>query len=1050
MSWIVRRPIFVAVMFIMVSLFGLVSFFRLPIDMMPEIEPPVLSLITIYPGASAGDVEQKVTENLEEALGGLAGVEEIRSASRENLSLVTLKFAFGADLDQAANDIRQSVEFVRQQLPADIEDPRIFKFDTSKFPIMVFAVTSSVSDIRLQQQLVDDLILEPIRHVKGVGQVMVFNAPPVIVRVDVYRDRLLAHGLTITEIVRVIGSENMTVPVGSVDVGAMEFAVRMPNEAQSIDELGELVITRDRDGAPVRLHTLASISEGMNDTTELATVDGKIVIVGGIMKMSGENSIEVAEAAKKKLEAVQDRLPEGMGITTVTDTSEFVVDMIGNLQRTVAIGGGLVVLVAFMFLRRLRPSLIVATTIPASMIVTFLMLYVAGMTLNVITLMAMALAIGMVVDNGIVVLENITRLVDEGMDPYEAAASGTKEVGGALLASTSTTLVIFAPLVFISGLIGIMFGQLAYVMIVTIAGSLVVSLTLTPVLAAMLVTRREGENTGWVFERLESTYRWILGFSLRHTWMVFAASGLSILLTGLLVLTVPTDFMPKQDSGEFQIVLELPVGTNLDATADVSQRVIDSLEQEPEVRLIYTRAGTSASGMGAITGGKEGANVATVTVKLVSANDRSRSDEQIARSVLDRVGPMPEVVNVEINLGSTMNRMLGMGGKPVTVEVVGSDFEDLQETARQLRTQIAAVDGTVDVSADILQTRPEVRLELSRELAGRAGVPFALAGGEMRAALTGMNAGRYMGGNDPKDIIVRLSPEDRDDINELFEVPVRSMSGSLIALGDVLTESEGEAAIEIKRVDKQRVVTVSAGIEGRALGDVAADVDAILSSFETPPGTSVGYGGTVEEQRESFRSMFLLMGLGMVLVYLVMAAQFESWLDPFVILFSIPFAVTGAFFALAITRTTLSVTAFLGLIILIGVVVNNAIVLVDYVKLLQSQGMERRAALITGGSRRLRPVLMTTMTTVGGMFPLALATGRGAEMWGPMGRTALGGLVMSTVVTLILVPVAYSVADGLRDWVTKRRGVEGRIDAEAELAGTNVGSFAGPETRRTT
>jgi len=1038
MNWIVRRPIFVAVIFIMVSLFGLVSFSRLPIDMMPEIEPPVLSVITIYPGASAGDVEQKVTENLEEALGGMAGVEEIRSASRENLSLVTLKFAFGSDLDQAANDIRQSVEFVRNQLPKDIEDPRIFKFDTSKFPIMVFAVTSSVSDIRLQQALVDDLVLEPIRHVKGVGQVMVFNAPPLIVRVDVYRDRLLAHGITMTEIVRVIGSENMTVPVGSVNVGAMEFAVRMPNEAESMEEFGAIVLTRDRDGTPVRLHDVASLSEGINDTTELATVDGKIVIVGGIMKMSGENSIEVAEAAKAKLVAVQDKLPEGMEITTVTDTSEFVVDMIGNLQRTVAIGGGLVVLVAFLFLRRVRPSLIVATTIPASMIVTFLMLYLAGMTLNVITLMAMALAIGMVVDNGIVVLENITRLVDEGMDPTEAAAAGTKEVGGALLASTSTTLVIFAPLVFISGLIGIMFGQLAYVMIVTIAGSLVVSLTLTPVLAALLVKKRDGDQVGAVFTRLEAAYRWALGFSLRHSWMVFAASAASIVLTGLLILTVPTDFMPKQDSGEFQIALELPVGTNLDTTADVAQRVIDSLNQEPEVRLIYTRAGTSSSGMGALTGGKEGSNVATVTVKLVSANDRSRSDAQVARSALDRVGPMPEVVNVEISLGSTMNRMLGMAGKPVTVEVVGNDFGDLQEAARQLRTQISAVDGTVDVAADILQTRPEVRLQLSKELAGRAGVPFALAGGEMRAALTGLSAGRYTGGSEPRDIVVRLAPEDRDEIDELFKVPVRSMSGSLIALGDVLTETEGEAAIEIKRVDKQRIVTVSAGIEGRALGDVAAEVDDILDSFEAPPGTIVRYGGAVEEQRESFKSMFLLMGLGMVLVYLVMAAQFESWLDPFVILFSIPFAVTGAFFALAITRTTLSVTAFLGLIILIGVVVNNAIVLVDYVKLLQSRGMERTDALITGGSRRLRPVLMTTMTTVGGMFPLALASGRGAEMWGPMGRTALGGLVMSTVVTLILVPVAYSVADRFRDWLANRGKV---VVTRLDLAEQPVKTF---------
>ncbi len=1020
MKRIIGRPVLVAVIYIVLALFGGVSFQRLSIDMMPEIEPPVLSIITIYPGASAGDVEQKVSKKLEDSMGGIAGLEEIRSTSRENLSLVTLQFAFGTNLDEASNDIRRVVDFSRNQLPKDIEEPRLFKFDTAMFPILIFAVTSSTSDVRQQATVIDDLVFEPVRHVNGVGQVMAFNAPPAIVRVDVHRDRLVAQGVTVTEIVRVIGSENLTVPIGTVDVGAMEFAVRMPNEAGSLEDLGAMVISRGADGTVVRLHDLATLSEGINDSTEIGLVNGQTVVVGGVMKISGANSVEVAESAKAALDGIQEQLPAGMDVVIITDTSEFVVDMISNLQRTVLVGGLLVVVVAFFFLRRVRPSLVVAMTIPASMIVTFLMLYLAGFTLNVISLMAMALAIGMVVDNGIVVLENITRLVDEGMDPHDAAAAGASEVGGALFASTTTTLVIFAPLIFVSGIIGIMFGQLAYVMIVTIAGSLAVSITLTPVMAARLVRKHEGDKSRSLFERsfgrLESIYRWSLGASLRHWWLVFAAAVLAVVATGLLVLTVPTDFMPRQDSGEFQIEIELAVGANLDTTGAVAQRVVESLQQEPEVRLLYTRGGTSASGMGSITGGKEGSNVATIMAQLVSANDRTRSDAEVARSALDRLGPMPEVVNMEVSLGSTMNRMLGLSGKPVVVELVGSDFDALLGAARQIRRQIAAVEGTTEVAADLLQTRPEVRLDVSRELAGRAGVPFAMAGGELRAAVTGATAARYTGSADAKDIVVRLAPEDRDEIHELLKVPVRSMTGALVELGDIVVEGEAEAPIEIKRVDKMRVVTVSAGIEGRALGEVAADVDAILESFESPPGVLVRYGGTVEDQRDSFNSMFLLMGLGLILVYLVMAAQFESWLDPFVILFSIPFAVTGAFFALAITRTTLSVLAFLGLIILIGVVVNNAIVLVDYVKLLQSRGVDRTEALITGGSRRLRPVLMTTLTTVGGMFPLALATGSGAEIWGPMGRTALGGLLMSTVVTLILVPVAYSVADRLRAW----------------------------------
>ncbi|MCK6502166.1 efflux RND transporter permease subunit [Myxococcota bacterium] len=1056
MSWIrtaIRRPVLVAVVYIVVALLGVISFQRLPVDMMPEIEPPVLSVITVYPGASARDVEQKVSQELEEAFGGISNLEEISSVSRENMSVVTLQLDFDADLDEAANEIRQAVEFSRIRLPTDIDEPRIFKFDTSKFPILIFAVTSSAGDVREQQAFIDDVILEPVRRVPGVGQVAMFNAPAPIVRIDVHRDRLVALGLTTTELARALGSENLAVPAGSIDVGAMEFAVRMPNEARSLEDLAAIVVSRGTDGTPIRLRDVATVSDGIDDTTEVAQVDGQTVVAGGVMKVSGANSVEVAEAVKRELAAIQERLPDGMRVRIVTDMSEFTVAMIANLQSTVAVGGALVIFVAFVFLRRIRPSLIVATTIPASMIVTFLLLYLAGYTLNVITLMALALAIGMVVDNGIVALENITRLVDEGRDPREAAAEGASEVGGALLAGTTTTLVIFAPLIFVSGLVGIMFEQLAYVMIVTIAGSLAVALSLTPTLAARMVRRRPREEAtsrfDRLFERLDAAYERTLAGALRHPWRVFAAAMGMVVATGLLVLTVPTDFMPRQDSGEFQIVLELPVGTNLAETTAVAERITAELEQEPEVRMVFVRAGMSQSGFGSMSGGKEGSNVATISAMLVSADDRERSDEEIARAVLRRVGPLPEVVNTEVNLGNSIGRILGMGGKPVVVEVLGNDFEQLAATASDLRRRIASVEGTTEVSADLLQTRPEVRIELSPELAGRASVPFAVAGAELRAAVAGTTATRYTGGDEPKDAVVRLAPEDRDDIQELLRVPVRSMTGALVPLGDIARVVEGEAPIEVKRVDKTRIVTVSAGIEGRALGDVAADVDEILASYDAPPDVLVRYGGTVEEQREGFRDMFLLMGLGLLLVYLVMAAQFESWLDPLVITFSVPFAVTGAFLALAITRTTLSTPAFLGLIILIGVVVNNAIMLVDYTKLLQARGMSRVDAVLTSGRRRLRPVLMTTLTTVGGMFPLALATGRGAEMWGPMGRTALGGLLVSTVVTLVLVPVAYSVADGIRDRFKGRpapraphageQDLGAEADVELELRAAAVG-----------
>ena len=1021
MTWIrtaIARPVLVTVIFAAITLFGVVSYSRLPVDMFPEIEPPVMTVITMYPGASAADVESKVTEVIEETVGSISGVQNLNSVSRDSLSVVRLGFDFGADLDTAVNDVRQRLDLYGRMLPDDVEDPQIFKFDTSDFPIVIFAVNSATVDVREERELIDELLIEPLKRVEGVGSVQVFNAPERVVRVDVDRDRLVAQQLTLSQVVGAIRADNVTVPAGTLDVGEMEFAVRVPGEATSIDELKAIALSRSPTGAVVRLGDIATVVESVDDSSEVAVVNGNTTIAGGVLKRSGANTVEVAKAVIERVELVKEELPPGLEVVVINDSSEFIVRMIGNLQRTVGLGGVLVLFVTLLFLGRLRPSMIVAISIPASMIIAFLVMFVSGYTINAITLMAMSLGIGMVVDNAIVVLENITRFVDEGVPPHEAADQGASEVGAAILASTLTTVVIFAPMIFVSGLVGIMFGQLAVIMIVTIGASLFVALTLTPMLAARWVQKQEAQKEpllNRMLVRVEGWYGTVLEGALRFSGvslaLAVAISAATICLLGVL----GTDFLPDQDSGELRLTVELPVGTNVHETAELARRIGDVLRAQPEVRMVFERSGTSEGGFGSIMGSKEGSNVTTISARMVPLSERSRSSKEIGRAVLEELGPVPQALNVELSAGMMMGQMLGMGAKPVSIEILGSDFAIMESVAEDLVRQIEAVPGTIDVSADLLQTRPEIRFDISKELAGRAAVPFALGAGELRTAMTGTVASRYTGGSSPRDVVVRLRDEDRDDVGDLGRIPVRSMTGQLLSLGDIGGTAEGSVPIEIKRVDKSRMITVSSAIQGRSLGDVAADVDEILATLEVPGGVGVRYAGSVEEQRESFADLFQLLMLGFVLVYLVMAAQFESWISPFVIMFSIPFAITGALFALLITGTTLSVTGFLGLIILLGIVVNNAIVLVDYVQQLEERGFERAEALVTAGRRRLRPVLMTTLTTMGGMLPMALARGDGAEMWGPMGKTAFGGLLVSTVVTLVLLPVIYSVTFRVRD-----------------------------------
>ena len=1027
MNWIrtlVHRPALVTVIYLIIFIFGLFSYSRLPIDMLPDIQAPVISIVTPYPGASALDVEDKITEPNEDALGSISGLKEISSTSRDNISLVTLLFESSVNINEAANDIRQNLEPLKNSFPGDADTPMVTKFDFTQMPILIFSVTAEGQDIRMLRDQLETELIEPLQRTPGVGSVFIRNAPERVVRVDVDRELLRAHNLTMSEVARLIAANNLNIPAGDITMGALNVSLRLPGEAINLDELRQLPLLRSPIGeGVVTLQDIASVDLQLEDSQEVAFVNGETAVMGYLRKTSDANTVEVTKTALSVFKQAEERLPF-VTIHPLETGASFIEGTINNLQQTVMTGAGLVALIVFLFLRRAGPTLIVTLAIPTSMIVTFLVVYAFGFTLNSVTLIAMSLAVGLVVDNAVVALENISRLIDEGGDGKEAAVTGAKEVSGALVASTLTTLVIFAPMMFIAGIVGQVFAQLAIVMIVTISASLFVALSLTPTMAARLIKPRgpiakKVKVTWW-----ENRYVTVLKRSIARPWFTLISAAIIGAVTLILLSLLGTDFLPKDGVGQLAFTIELPVGTALSETQRIGERYVDELRNNPEVKAVSLRVGTSANGG---FGEKEGLNVARVRASLSSPRDRIRSDEEIGLAVMDAIGTLPEVVNLEMSRDGTGAGALG-ATKPIVVQILGTDLNSLQDAALRIQAGIRAIPGTMNVNADLIQTRPELQVKLDRQQSLRLGLPLGAIGQELRMAMTGARVSRMSLDGQPRDIQVRLLSDNRQNASDWTLIPIRTQSGQLTTMGAVGALAEGESPIEIKRLDKARMISVSMELSERSLGEVAADVEQMLSELDLPAGIQTQIAGAIKDQRESFGDMGLLMSMGLALVYLVMVAQFESWTAPFVIMFAVPFAATGAFLALLVSGTNLSVTSFLGLVILIGVVVNNAIVLIDYTQLLREKGQPLIDAVINAGQRRLRPVLITTLTTSGGMLPLALTTGEGEQLWGPMGKTALGGLLVSSAVTLVLVPTMYVIVVRFQQRFIKRIGRDANAD----------------------
>lgn len=1016
----VKRPVLTAMFFIATLVFGLYSLRLIPIDLLPKIEAPVLTVLTTYPGSSADDIEIKVTRIIEKSLASVPNLKKITSISKENISIVTLEFDWGTDLDEAANDCRAALEFAKIQFPEGVETPKIFKFSTEQFPVIVAGVTAPGNiDFKEFKDFVDDNIADRLVRIPGVGGVQAFGAPKREIRVDFDPYKLRAYNLTINQVAQIVRSENLNLPAGSLDDRKLSYVLRVKGEFTSPADIEKVVIGAIG-GKILYLKDVAQITDTVTKDERRTLINGVKGVVVLMNKLSGANTVTVSDALKEEIKKIENEYK--IKINIVFDGADFIKKSINNLLRTFLISVGLVSLVVLLFLRRVRASLIIVLSIPFSLILAFFFMYVAKYTINILSLSSIAIAVGMVVDNSIVVLENVVKHIERGEHSKEASMYGASEVGTALLASTLTTIAVFAPLFFLTGIAGILFTQLAAITTITISMSLIVSLFFTPMLTSTLLKKMEEKGNSrkfldrifnWsenIFNKIDEFYYNLLDWALKHKKTVLIGGVLFLILTLGLVPFIGSDFIPESDSSQLQIIMELPVGTSVYETEEFTHKIYDLVkERTPEIKDIFYQVGQSSSGLGSVFGTKEGENIGLINIRLVNVEERTRSNKKIADDLRKFLKQFPKINKLNVLTVAGGQAAIFGAGKPISIEILGPDLNASRKVAEKIRDKILKINGVVEPQISLQENKPEISIAIDKDKASLLGLNTAIIATTLRNYVFGNVPTQYRGTKTTYDIRLRLEENFRMRVEEIENLEINNVAGKPIPLKNFATIKTEFSPVEIDRKNQERIVKVEAGLSGTTLGQAILQIKNILKDIPLPPNTRIEFGGSYEQQQEAFRDLFLLLLLSIVLVYIVMAAQFESLLDPFVIMFSIPFAFGGVLIGLYIFGQTLNVISFLGLIMLVGIVVNNAIVLVDFINILRSRGQSLVDAILNGGRSRLRPVLMTSLTTIFGLLPLALSSGSGSETWKPLGASMVGGMVFSTFITLIIVPVIYNI-----------------------------------------
>lgn len=1012
----IRRPVFASMMILALVVFGVVSYRTIGVDLFPDVDIPVVTVTVPFPGADPQTVETEVTDKVEEAVNTIAGIKTLRSESLEGLSQVFIEFELEIDVDVASQDVRDKVAAIRGDLPPDVEPPLIEKFDIDSAPILAIVLGGPVS-IRELSEFADNQLKPRIENVDGVGNVRLVGKREREIRVWLRADRLRALGLTAEDVIEAFQAENVEPPGGRIETRDREIIVKTRGKVERVEQFGDIIVER-RAGAPIRVRDVAWIEDGMEDLRSLARIDGTRAVSILVRRQSGTNMLRVARAVKDRLDEVRRTLPDGYQLSIAQDLSVFVEQSIDEAEGELLRGGVLAVLVILFFLRSLRGAFVAAMTIPTTIIATYSFMLGMGFSVNMLTMLALTISVGMIIDDSIVVLENSYRHLEEGLPRMQAAIQGISEIGFAVIATSLAIGAVFVPVAFMQGIVGRFFYEFGLTVAFAVAVSTFVALTLSPVLCSRVLKVPTSHGRTFEFierclEAIERVYGWALGAALRHRFAV-VAGAVAVFASSLAITPfLGQEFMPNQDESQFNIQVETPIGTSIHATSEALAEVELRVRRLPGVRDTFTTIGA---------GVEERVNVATVLVRLVPMRQRTQSQAQIMQLARDALADWRHLkLSVEI-----IPRVGGGGFRvaPLQYSIQGPDLDALAEYSERFMAEMARLPGIVDVNSSYDAGKPEANVVIDREKASDLGVQVRDIGGAVHALIGGRKATVFEQAGENYDVRVRYAETDRDHPGKVLRVPVRTASGELVDLDSLAHVEEGTGPVQISREDRSRQVLVLANLErSKPLKEAMRDLAAIEDRIGLPPGVQTRFVGDAEMMEESFANINFSLALAVVLIYIVLAAQFESLVHPFTVMLSLPLSVVGALGLLALTGRTLNIFSMIGMIMLMGLVTKNAILLIDYTNLLRERGLSRRDAVLRAGPVRLRPILMTAFSTIAGMMPVAIGLGSGAETRAPMGTAIVGGMLTSTVLTLVVVPVVYTLMDDLA--LVMRRLVSG-------------------------
>jgi hydrophobe/amphiphile efflux-1 (HAE1) family protein len=1023
-----KNPVARFMVAIGIILLGMIAFSNLAIDLFPDISYPIITVSTEYDGASPEDIEISVTRLVEKRVSRIQNVRYVSSRSRDSYSNVMVEFYWGTNLDVASSDIQQSINQIIDHLPEGALQPVIYKFDPSQIPVMTLAITGPMDEFRLRE-LAEDFIAPRLESLKGVASANVWGGKVREIQVELNRAKLEGMNLSVDKVAQAVTIAHMDSPGGSLKDERKEYGVRTLGRSSEFKNIEEIVV-QQHNGVPVRLRDIGQVRDGFEDTQTEVSVNGGRGITINIQKQIGGNTVSVVDNVLKAVPQIEKELPKGVSMQVVSDQSTFIRKSIKNLQHEAIMGALLAVAIILIFLGSGTSTLIIAHSIPISIISAFVLLHFGKFTLNIMTLGGLALGVGRLVDDAIVVLENINRHIEQGESPMEASYKGASEVSKPVIAATITSIVVFTPLAFVKGVAALLFVQMAYTVAFSLLASLFDSLTLVPVLTAkFLKPRSEQRKISWtqrIFQKTRPFFLWIdqhyqnlLQFSLSHQKLVVFGVVAIFVGTLLLIPLIGTEFFPASDEGQFRISLRLPVSSPLEATKRAMDKVEGIIFQDvPELYSLWTRSG-SGRGAGIFSGRFSGPHTGNASVMLVDRSDRDRSSETIIASLREKVRKIPGAI-VTVYPGGIVSRVITLGSdEPIDVEILGYDVATGSRLAKEVDQILRGVRGVTDIQVGREEGFPEFQVRVRQDRIASMGLTTARVAEIVRGAIEGTQGSGSSIYVDPQtgrehNVRVRLREEDRRRPEDLMRLPVPALGGKVVPLENVAEITQGSTPIQLERKYQQRIVHVTANTSGRDLGSIAKEIETKISQMKIPEGFSVLLKGARLEQKEAFQMLLFALVLAILLIYMVLASQFASLLHPFLIMFSVPLGFIGVIWALFITGNTLSVISFIGIIMMVGIVVSNAILIVDYTNRIRNEGVDLREAIIRAGRIRLRPILMTTLTTICGLMPMALGLGEGAEAYASLAIAVIGGLSVSTLLTLVFIPTLYMIVESWR------------------------------------